>query len=105
MTAPTPDRFYGVEPIDLRGLLGSVGSGDGIAIGFEMSEAVGVLIVDRISGMATLAEGEFIALPKVFGFGRGLFDAACRREIEGGHPLRLRLEPKLSADQSWLGPL
>jgi hypothetical protein len=64
-----------------------------------------VLIVDELGGLASLEDSEFVALPRVFDFARGLFDAACRREIAGGHPLRLRQEPELSAVQPVLAPL
>ncbi len=89
----TKDPSYSAEPIDLRVLLG--GAGPGIAIAFETPATVEVLLVDRVSGMATIEEAEFFALPLIFGFARTLFDAACRRAIAGVHPLRLRRQPSL----------
>jgi hypothetical protein len=62
-----------------------------------MADAVCVLIVDAVSEMANIAEDAFMALPGVFGFARGLFDAACRDPIGGAHPLRLRRQPSFEA--------
>ena len=105
INAPTPEPFQDLEPLDLRRLLGGLTSEEGIAIGLERAKTVGVLIVDRIGGFTILAESEFVALPAVFEFACGIFDAACRREIDGGHPLRLRPDPNGSSDQALLGPL
>ncbi len=40
--------------------------------------------------MVSIEAQAFVALPPVFYFARGFFDAACRRPIDGAHPLRLR---------------
>lgn len=102
---PTPEPFQYVDAIDLRTLLGGIAGADGIAIAVARAETVGVLILDRIGGFTELAENEFIALPAVFDFARGIFDAACRREIGGGHPLRLRHDPNGSPGHAASGPL
>jgi hypothetical protein len=96
----TTDASYVGEPIDLRILLSGASAEPGTGIAFETPDAVNVLIVDRVSGMATIAEAEFLALPLVFGYARSLFDAACRRVVEGGHPLRLRHRPSLPASHA-----
>ncbi|WP_020177374.1 hypothetical protein [Methyloferula stellata] len=87
---------YPAEPIDLRLLLGGTDEEPGVAIAFETGETIAVLIIDAVGGMATIPETEFFALPQVFGFARDLFDAACCREVEGTHPLRLRRQLNLS---------
>ncbi len=87
--------------IDLRLLLDGSDAEPGVAIALATD---GVLIVDAVNGMATIPEAEFFALPQVFGFIRTIFDAACRREVEGAHPLRLRHQLNLSDIQT-LAPL
>jgi hypothetical protein len=86
----TPDPSYSAKPVDLRLVLGEADADAGVAVAFEMPDGVGVLVVDVVSGMASIAEDEFVELPAVFGFACTLFDAACRRAVEGVHPLRLR---------------
>ncbi|MHB8883832.1 MAG: hypothetical protein ACYC5H_01875 [Methylovirgula sp.] len=100
--------FASMASIDLRRSLLSFGTGPGFGIAFEMPEAVGVVIVDGVSGMKTIAEAEFVPLPRVFSFACGLFDGACRSAVEGGHPLRLRPHldvPEVLADQASRNPL
>ena len=92
-----PDPSYSAKPVDLRLLLGSTDVDAGVAVAFEMPDRVGVLVVDVVSGMANIAEDEFVELPPVFDFACTLFDAACRKAIEGAHPLRLRRQPSLGA--------
>jgi hypothetical protein len=103
--ATAPSQPYDARPIDLRVLLGGATPEPGIAIALETGEAAGVLIIDAVSGMVTIPESEFFALPQVFGFARDLFDAACRRAIEGVHPLRLRSQFSMSADYGFGSPL
>lgn len=95
---------YRANPIDLRLILGGIDTEPGVAIAFETDETIAVLIVDAINGMATIPDDAFLALPQVFGFARTLFDAACSREVEGAHPLRLRRQLSLSDIQA-LAPL
>ncbi len=95
--AETPDPSYSGKPVDLRRLLGEADVDPGVALAFEMPDAIGVLVVDAVSGMANIAEDEFVELPPVFDFACTLFDAACRQPIEGAHPLRLRRQPSLEA--------
>jgi hypothetical protein len=92
-----PDAAYSATPIDLRAVLGGGAEEKGVAVALEMADAACVLIVDAVSGMANIAEDAFMALPGVFGFARGLFDAACRDPIASVHPLRLRRQPSFEA--------
>jgi hypothetical protein len=92
----TPDPSYSTTPVDLRLLLGGADADAGVSIAFELPDGVGVLVVDAVNGMASIAEDEFIELPPVFGFACTLFDAACCRAIEGVHPLRLRRQLTLA---------
>lgn len=96
--AATAEPPYSAAPIDLRAMLDSPGTGAGFGVAFEMPERIDVLTVDSICGTANIAEVEFVALPLVFGFARALFDAACKNGFDGGHPLRLRSCPELSAN-------
>jgi hypothetical protein len=105
MDAAILDETYGAEPIDLRILLGGSKLEPGVAIAFGMDETVGLLIVNAVSGMASIPDDEFFALPQVFSFARHLFDAACRRPIEGAYPLRLRQQLNASNLHALAAPL
>jgi hypothetical protein len=93
--AETPDPPYSAKPIDLRLLLGDACVDAGVAIAFETPDRISVLVVDAVSGMAKIAEEEFVELPQFFGFARQFFDAACRTVVDGAHPLRLLRQPTL----------
>jgi chemotaxis signal transduction protein len=101
----TPDPSYSAEPIDLRLVFGEACADAGVAIAFEMPDRVLVLVVDAVSGMARIAEDEFVELPPVFGFARQFFDAACRSAVEGVRPLRLRRQPMLPDGAGLSDPL
>jgi hypothetical protein len=92
-----PDYSASSAPVDLRAALDGDVRAAGIAVAFEMADAVGVLFVDAVSGMANIAEEAFEALPEVFCFAGQLFDAACRSPIGGAYPLRLRRQPGFAA--------
>jgi hypothetical protein len=94
----TPDPSYSAKPIDLRLLFGNASADAGVAIAFEMSDRIGVLVVDAVSGMASIAEDEFVELPPVFGFARQFFDAACHTAVDGAYPLRLVRQPILPVE-------
>jgi hypothetical protein len=89
----TPDAAFSAEPTDLRRIFGISATGAGVAIALELPDGVGVLVIDAVRGMASIADDDFVELPPVFEFARQLFDAACRKSIEGAHPLRLRRQP------------
>jgi hypothetical protein len=93
----TPDTTYSERPVNLRAGLGGSVSEKGVAVAFETADTVGVLIVDAVNGMANIADDAFMALPEIFGFARGLFDAAGRNPIGGAYPLRLRRQPSFEA--------
>jgi hypothetical protein len=101
----TPGPSFSAKPIDLRRMFGSSASDAGVAVALEMSGSVGVLVVDAVSGMAHIAEDDFVELPPVFTFARQLFDAACRRAVDGAHPLRLRHQPTLPDSEASSDPL
>lgn len=101
----TPDPSFSAKPVDLRLLLGGADTDAGVAVAFEMPDRVGVLVVDVVSGIASIAEDEFVELPPVFGFACTLFDAACRRAVDDVHPLRLRRQPRLPNGEALSGPL
>src|SRR5262249_7787952 len=90
-----PDSFQDTDRLDLRALLGQeAASGserEGVAVAFESEAAKKLLILDAIGTFVTLADDEFTPLPQVFELALEFFDAACRRELDGGYPLRLRL--------------
>jgi hypothetical protein len=89
--AATPDALHDTDALDLRALLGQMTEEEGVAVAFESEAATKLLILDAIGTFVTLAEDEFTALPEAFDLARQFFDAACRREFDGGYPLRLRL--------------
>jgi hypothetical protein len=101
----TPGPSFSAKPIDLRRVFGTSATDAGVAIALEMSDSVGVLVVDAVSGMAHIAEDDFVELPLAFAFARRLFDAACRRGVDGAHPLRLRRQPTLPDSEASSDPL
>jgi hypothetical protein len=90
-----PDAFQDMDRLDLRALLGQRAEHgaerEGVAVAFESEAAKKLLILDAIGTFVTLADDEFTPLPQVFDLALQFFDAACRRELNGGYPLRLRL--------------
>ncbi|HEY1736551.1 MAG TPA: hypothetical protein VGG12_07895 [Methylovirgula sp.] len=86
-----PDDFHATNPIDLRQRIGGASQPNFISLGLDLPGGLSVLLVERIGRFAEIDDDEFLALPAVFDFAGALFDAACRREIEGAYPLRLRL--------------
>jgi hypothetical protein len=103
--AAAADHSRAGEVIDLRVLLGGAGDEPGVAIALDMRDTAAVLVVDTVGDMMTIAPAEFFALPRIFGLARGLFDAACRRTVEGAHPLRLRRQLRVSGDPGMAEPL
>lgn len=95
---PTAEVFDGVDSLDLRSLLGHATEHGGITVAFETEAETKFLILDAIGTFVTLSADEFAALPEVFAFARQFFDAACRRRLDGGYPLRLRLSSQNEAD-------
>lgn len=93
----TPDAFQETDRLDLRSLLGQETEREvereGVAVAFESEATKKLLILDAIGTFVTLTEDEFTPLPQVFDLALQFFDAACRRELDGGYPLRLRLSP------------
>jgi hypothetical protein len=84
-----PDVF------DLRGLFGLEASGGGAQASLSAGGERGCTIIfDRIGKLHTIADSEFLALPAQFNYAGGMFDAICRREIEGLNGLRLRHDPQ-----------
>ncbi len=90
-STPAPEEFQDVEAVDLRQRQGRAVREEGIALGLEMPGGADILLVDRIGSFSDVSEDEFMPLPSVFEFARHTFDSACRRPIEGVHPLRMRL--------------
>lgn len=92
----TPEAFQDMEALqdldvlDLRTLVGSVAESESVAVAFESDMAKKLLILDAIGTFVTLSDDEFTPLPQAFDHALQFFDAACRREFEGGYPLRLR---------------
>jgi len=78
------------EPFDFRFLVGGASSAPGIALAIDAAGTPGIIVADQVHGITAIDEADFVLLPPVFAFARGLFDGACRRHIGGGHPLRLR---------------
>lgn len=86
----TPDAFQDTDTVDLRALLGQVTEREGVAVAFASQAAKKLLILDAIGTFVTLADDDFTPLPQAFDLALQFFDAACRRELDGGYPLRLR---------------
>jgi hypothetical protein len=90
-----PDTFQDMDRLDLRALLGQHTEDgtkrEGVAVAFKSEAAKKLLILDAIGTFVTLADDEFTPLPQVFDLALQFFDAACRCELDGGYPLRLRL--------------
>lgn len=102
--AASPLAFQEARRIDLCRRLGGDNVG-GTALGMQMPGPPAILLVDKIAGLMHLADMDFIALPPVFAFACGMFDAAGRHPVDGHHPLRLRQDLDIPADQALSAPL
>jgi hypothetical protein len=78
------------EPFDFRFLVGGASSTPGVALAIDAAGTPGIIVADQVHGITAIGEEDFVPLPPIFAFARGLFDAACRRDLGSGHPLRLR---------------
>ncbi|QAY95139.1 hypothetical protein CWB41_04840 [Methylovirgula ligni] len=88
-----PDRALSSARIDLRALLQVPVHGPGVVVALRIDDADISLIVETVARIETIADSAFAPLPPAFEHARSLFDGACRRPIDGQHPLRLRLQP------------
>jgi hypothetical protein len=85
------------ENVDLRCLLKVSHADPGLSIALQVAMIDIVVIVDAAPQIETIADSDFRPLPGVFGEANTIFDGACRREVGGRHPLRLRLQALTSA--------
>jgi hypothetical protein len=87
--------------IDLRALFCLDASQSGPHITLRTDAGVAVVVVDHVASLHRLTDADFRPLPAAFDYARTVFDAVCRRPIEGILALRLRRDPRFVAMAEW----